>query len=377
MNTVLVIHPSFSRTKWNLRGRFAFATLGMASMAYLSLLSVVVALSLRFEVNLYQKLASLGFAFLFGLGWLLFQWLVSPLFMNFVISATFGVHVVHFKKRRDAPLPDWFVDYLEQQVETTKVGIKKVLILKDETMNAFVYGHGHWNGRLAVSAGLFKYLNKEEVKAVIGHELSHVKNNDFILITAATGFPLFTAFCYSFLRELSRNSDTITSVVYPIILGLAIFTRFLYTLSMLFLLTLTRTREAMADFGSIATYGNTPRAMSTALLKVGYGLLDITPQGNPDAMAAFLPTEVKVVENMDDETQKKARMEKTKPSETRKVIGSLGFMSHFRMNCFFTEWTKLPLNLESTELSSGSEHSQWAKSSGCSVHTRLFQTGLR
>lgn len=323
----MVHAPSFSQTKWKLRGRFVFSIVGMAALAYLALLSVAVALSLRYEVNLYENLLTLGFAFTFGMAWSILQWVVSPIFMDFAIGWTFGVDRFEFSKLRDSPLPMWFVDFLERKVEQTGIGIKKVLVLKDETMNAFVYGHGHWNGRLAISAGLFKYLNEEELKAVVGHELSHVKNNDFIMLTVVTGFPLFTAYCYSFLRQIASHREGIKAgVAYPFILGLAIFTRFLYILSMLFLLSLTRTREAMADFGSVLTYGSNPQSLSTALMKVGYGLLDITEQGDEEVASKFLPPQI---EFDDKEKENEHRMKKATPKETGNVLNTLGFMAHF------------------------------------------------
>ena len=327
MSVSMMHAPNFSHTKWKLRGRFIFSILGMAAIAYMALLSVAVALSLRYEVNLYENLLTLWFSFLFGMSWLVVQWFVSPILMDFAIGWTFGVDRFEFRKLRESPLPAWFVDFLEQKVEETGIGIKKVFVLKDETMNAFVYGHGHWNGRLAVSAGLFKYLNEEEMNAVIGHELSHVKNNDFIMLTMATGFPLFTAYCYSFLRQLATHREGIKAgVAYPFILGLAVFTRFLYILSMLFLLSLTRIREAMADFASVHVYGSSPRAMSTALMKVGYGLLDITPQGDDQVAAKFLPPEIEIE---DEEEAKKERLNRAKPKETGTVLNTLGFMAQF------------------------------------------------
>ena len=326
MSVSMMHAPNFSHTKWKLRGRFVLSIFGMAAIAYLALLSVVVAISLRYDINLYESLLTLWFSFMFGFSWLLIQWFFSPLFMDIVIGGLFGAEQFKFRKLRDSPLPEWFVDFLEQKVQATGIGIKKVIVLKDETMNAFVYGHGHWNGRLAVSAGLFKYLNEEEMKAVIGHELSHVKNNDFIMLTMATGFPLFTAYCYSFLREFATHREGFKAgVAYPFILGLAVFVRFLYIVSMLFLLSLTRIREAMADFGSVHVYGCSPRALSTALLKVGYGLLDITPQGDYQAAAKFLPE----METEDEEMSRKERLDKAKPKETRAVLSTLGFMAQF------------------------------------------------
>ncbi len=319
--------PSFSHTKWKLRGRFVISVAGMAALSYLALLSVAVALSLKYELNLHESLLNLWFAFMYAIAWVVIQWALSPIFMDLVIGWTFGVNQYEFMDLRESPLPEWFVDFLEEKVLHTGIWIKRVLVLKDETMNAFVYGHGHWNGRLAISAGLFKYLNEEEMKAVIGHELSHVKNNDFVMLTIATGFPLFIAYCYSFLRQLARNRNAgRTGVVYPFILGLAVFTRFLYILSMLFLLSLTRAREAMADFGSIFVYGNSPHALSTALMKIGYGLLDITPQGDETVASQFLPPQMKYE---DKEKERTDRMEKAKPKETRNVLNTLGFIAHF------------------------------------------------
>lgn len=141
-----------------------------------------------------------------------------------------------------------------------KVGVSPVAI-----PNAFAFGRSISDGRVCVTQGILNLLNKEELRAVLGHEISHIKNRDVLIITFLSVIPIVLyriAFHFLFFGR-RRNSSGNTALF-----GLAAL--LFYFITNMLVLYASRIREYFADRGSIAL-GNTPSAMATALYKLVYG----------------------------------------------------------------------------------------------------------
>lgn len=148
-------------------------------------------------------------------------------------------------------------------IPTPKVGISQMAI-----PNAFAFGRGISDGRVCVTQGIMNLLEDNELKAVLGHEISHLKNRDVLTITLLSIIPMIlyrVAFNFLFFgnRRNSRESGANTMLI-----GLAAF--LFYFITNLLVLYASRIREYFADKGSVEL-GNRPEVMASALYKLVYG----------------------------------------------------------------------------------------------------------
>ncbi|MGE4357824.1 MAG: zinc metalloprotease HtpX [Candidatus Omnitrophota bacterium] len=144
-----------------------------------------------------------------------------------------------------------------------KIGISPIHL-----PNAFAFGHGVRKGRVCVTQGILRLLTREELRAVLGHEISHLKNRDVITITILSVIPmiLYRIAWHMFWfgggrRRDGRGSNTV-------LIGLLAF--IFYFITNLLVLYASRIREYFADRGSVKL-GNNPAWLATALYKLVYG----------------------------------------------------------------------------------------------------------
>ncbi|MFH1771561.1 MAG: zinc metalloprotease HtpX [Candidatus Omnitrophota bacterium] len=148
------------------------------------------------------------------------------------------------------------------QIPTPKIGIAQINI-----PNAFAFGRSLADGRVCVTESLLKLLDENEMRAVLGHEISHLKNRDVLTITLLSVIPMLlwrVAFHFVFFGSGRRRSE---GGGYTILIGLAAF--LFYFITNLLVLYASRIREYFADSGSIAL-GNRPQAFASALYKLVY-----------------------------------------------------------------------------------------------------------
>lgn len=147
----------------------------------------------------------------------------------------------------------------------------KVGIIPDNNPTAFCYGSGRYNSRLIVTKGLFKYLNEPEQKAVVGHEMGHIVNRDFIVMMVAS---TLVQLLYEMYAVLTRGKGDRKSNLAAI--GLIAY--ILYIIASYLLLFLSRTRELLADkFGAEVADAED---LSNALIKIAYGIVSEEDTGN-------------------------------------------------------------------------------------------------
>jgi heat shock protein HtpX len=142
-----------------------------------------------------------------------------------------------------------------------KVGISQL-----EIANAFAFGRTKRDARVCVTRGILKLLSRDELKAVLGHEMSHVKHRDMAVITLLSAIPLilyWIAWGTMFRGMFDRRQGGIA-----ILIGMIAFV--LYFITNLLVLYGSRIREYYADRGSVEL-GNEPEHLATALYKLVYG----------------------------------------------------------------------------------------------------------
>lgn len=146
-----------------------------------------------------------------------------------------------------------------------KVGVSQ---LASAPPNAFAFGRTHRDGRVCVTPAILRLLNKDELRAVIGHEMSHIKHRDMMVITLLSAIPMimyWLAWSLMFRGAFGGRRD---GGGYTVLVGLGAFA--LYFITNLLVLYGSRVREYYADEGSVKL-GNPPHHLATALYKLVYG----------------------------------------------------------------------------------------------------------
>lgn len=146
----------------------------------------------------------------------------------------------------------------EAGIPKPEVGLSEINI-----PNAFAYGRTSRSGHIAITRPILGLLDYDELRAVLGHEMGHIKHNDMAVTAAVSVIPMI---CYyiaiSFM--FSRNNDNGGAVI----IGLLGYV--FYLVGQLLVLFISRTREYYADEASVE-FGNRPAALVSALYKLSYG----------------------------------------------------------------------------------------------------------
>ena len=151
-----------------------------------------------------------------------------------------------------------------------KAGIPKprVGISQLNMPNAFAFGKSLRDGRVCVTEGIRGLLSKSELKAVLGHEIAHLKHRDMIVITILSAIPMIMYWIAWRLMWGGMLGDRRRDGGYAALIGLGAF--LLYFITNLLVLYGSRIREYYADKGSVE-YGNPPHQLASALYKLVYG----------------------------------------------------------------------------------------------------------
>ncbi len=147
----------------------------------------------------------------------------------------------------------------------------KVYIIPDESLNAFATGRNPEHGVVAVTHGIMRALDREELEGVLSHELAHIKHRDIltgtIVATIAGAISMLAQMAQWAMifgggrRDDDRDGSPIAALVMMIVAPIA---------AMLVQMAISRTREYEADKGGAAIAG-TPSGLANALLKLERG----------------------------------------------------------------------------------------------------------
>ncbi len=187
-----------------------------------------------------------------------FQYLISPSIVGWTMK-------IQWVSEKEAPDLHRIVAELARNANLPKprIGISQLSL-----PNAFAYGRTQHDGRVCVTRGLLGLLNQDELKAVIGHELSHIKHRDMIIITMLSAIPLVMYWIsWSFMWGGIGGGRRQNSGSYAALIGFGAF--LLYLITNLLVLYGSRIREYYADLGSIRL-GNRPHHLASALYKLVY-----------------------------------------------------------------------------------------------------------
>ncbi len=199
-------------------------------------------------------------------------WLVSPTISDFIYRYFFKARWISLSDLRSKSKSG--ADLIEATCTKYGFNIPKVGIVPDKNPNAFTYGSGQWNARIIVSEGIFHYLDDKNIAAVYGHELGHIKNRDFIVMTAASTIIQLLYVMFIMGVRSGRGGGSKKGGGYLALIGIASY--IFYWIGQYIVLYLSRVREYYADQFS-AEETKDPNSLSVALIRIAYGILT-----NPD-----------------------------------------------------------------------------------------------
>jgi heat shock protein HtpX len=171
----------------------------------------------------------------------------------------------------------WLENTVKQLSEKSGIPPPKIKIVDMDNPNAFVYGRTVGGSSLAVTTGLMKSLNKDEIKSVLGHEIGHLRHRDVIIMTLAAGVPLLALLVlrgglYAAAGAgRGRSRDGNGGGIVLVILAIVAVAAAIFFLSLLAVRGLSRLREHYADSYS-AYVTNDAHSMQSALAKITWGL---------------------------------------------------------------------------------------------------------
>ena len=224
--------------------------------------------------------ALLGFALIMGFGGAIISLLISKPMAKW----TSGVRIIEQPQNVDEA---WIVETVRKLSEKAGIGMPEVGIFEGDP-NAFATGAFKNSALVAVSTGLLQGMTKEEIEAVIGHEVAHIANGDMVTMTLIQGvmntFVVFLSRVIgyavdSFLRKGDDRSSgpgigyMITTIVLDIVLGFA---------AAIVVAWFSRQREFRADAGAAQLLGR-KQPMINALARLG----GMAPGELPKSVAAM------------------------------------------------------------------------------------------
>lgn len=182
------------------------------------------------------------------------QWLIGPWLIKMMTGA---------KEIKVEEAPE-IHQMLSEISKTAGIPKPKLYLINRNDPNAFAFGRTQGSAGIALHKGLIEMLTKEELRAVIAHEVGHIKHRDVSIMTIASSLPTILYYMVIIFGGRNREGNSILQIIMVFIGGL--IAQFI---GVLLVMWLSRTREYYADeFAAYAT--RNPLSLITALSKITY-----------------------------------------------------------------------------------------------------------
>jgi heat shock protein HtpX len=228
---------------------FLFVVTNLAVLLVLSIVARVTGLDVWLALHGQSYGGLLVFAALFGFG---------GAFISLALSKTMAKHAMGVQvinPQTGDPTERWLLSVVEQHARAVGVGMPEVGVFQSPDPNAFATGASRNSALVAVSTGLLQRMGRQEVEAVLGHEMTHVANGDMVTLTLLQGilntFVIFLSRVIGGLIDRSENGRGgigyfVTVLVLQLVLGI---------LASIIVAWFSRRREFRADRGGAQLAG--------------------------------------------------------------------------------------------------------------------------
>ncbi len=255
-----------------------FALTNIAVVVVLGIVASIFGLNRFIGPNGISLTSLLGLSLIMGFGGAIISLLISKPMAKW----TTGARIISQPQNADEA---WIVETVRKFADKAGIGMPDVAIFEGEP-NAFATGAFKNSALVAVSTGLLEGMTREEVEAVIGHEVAHVANGDMVTMTLIQGvmntFVVFISRVVGYFVDkviLRNNNDGpgigyyVTTIVMDIVLGVV---------AAMVVAWFSRQREFRADAGAAGLMGR-KQPMVNALARLG----GMHPGELPKSMAAM------------------------------------------------------------------------------------------
>jgi heat shock protein HtpX len=257
-----------------------FVLTNLAVVLVLGIVANILGVNRFLTANGLDLTALLGFALIMGFGGAF----ISLLMSKPIAKWSTGAQVIQQPQNQDEA---WLVDTVSRLAQKAGIGMPEVAIYEGEP-NAFATGAFRDSSLVAVSTGLLEGMTREEIEAVLGHEVAHIANGDMVTLTLIQGvlntFVIFLSRAVGYLVDsaLRKNDEEysgpgigyyVTSIVLDIVFGIV---------ASMIVAWFSRQREFRADVGAAELMGR-KQPMINALHRLGA----MQPGALPQSVAAF------------------------------------------------------------------------------------------
>ena len=213
---------------------------------------------------------------------LILQWAISPSIVRWAAKARTEV---------TPQTNPWLYRTVQELCAQANVPMVRHLWVSDVSdPNAFVFGRTVGSAEMVVNRPLLEQLNQDEVRAVLAHEVGHLRHRDVTIMTWASAVPLLAYVIARGGFEVLRSSGQVrgknAGQAVLVAIAVAILSYCVYLITQLLVLYLSRTRESYADAYSGAATKD-PHLLASALTKIMYGLSLARPDAEPSGLRAF------------------------------------------------------------------------------------------
>ncbi|MCB1850556.1 MAG: protease HtpX [Gammaproteobacteria bacterium] len=208
--------------------------------------------------------------------------IISLLMSKWMARRSMGVHVIDHPGNSTE---SWLLATVQRQAEQAGIGMPEVGIFDSPAPNAFATGANRNSALVAVSTGLLQRMDRGEVEAVLGHEVSHVANGDMVTLTLIQG--VVNTFVIFFSRILGHFVDRVLfknerGMGMGYFLGSMVGQIVFSLLANIIVAWFSRKREFRADAGGADLAGRSKMINALRRLQQAH-----SPEPLPNELAAF------------------------------------------------------------------------------------------